>query len=76
VEQPVRTGQRRREGIEVLSGISAGDIILRQGNEGRAARIEVGAGSKDEPSALGGRREPESQPEKATQAEDSRVLAR
>jgi RND family efflux transporter MFP subunit len=38
-EQVVRTGQRREQGIVILEGITAGDVILRNGGQGRPARI-------------------------------------
>jgi RND family efflux transporter MFP subunit len=38
-EQVVRTGQRREQGIEIVEGITAGDVILRNGRLGRAARV-------------------------------------
>jgi RND family efflux transporter MFP subunit len=39
-EQIVQTGQRRPDGVEVVSGLSAGDVILRDAGLGRVARIE------------------------------------
>ena len=39
VEQEVLTGERRPRGIRILRGLAVGDVILRQGNQGRAARI-------------------------------------
>jgi len=40
VEQEVLTGQRRPEGIEILSGLVAGDVILHDGRQGGVARIK------------------------------------
>ncbi|MCB9874497.1 MAG: efflux RND transporter periplasmic adaptor subunit [Planctomycetaceae bacterium] len=39
-EQEVLTGQRRSRGIEILSGLAAGDVILNDGSQGSVARIE------------------------------------
>lgn len=39
-EQIVQTGQRRAEGVEVVSGLGSGDVILRDAGLGRAARVE------------------------------------
>lgn len=38
-EQEVLAGQRRSSGIEILSGLNAGDVILRDGSQGSVARI-------------------------------------
>ena len=48
-EQEVLTGERRPLGIKILTGLAAGDVILRHGNRGRAARIHpiVGASQDD-----------------------------
>jgi RND family efflux transporter MFP subunit len=40
-EQVVQTGQRREPSIEIVRGLSAGDLILRDGKLGRPGRIEV-----------------------------------
>lgn len=39
-EQEVLTGQRRSSGIEILSGLSPGDVILSDGSQGSVAQIE------------------------------------
>ncbi|MEX0704801.1 MAG: efflux RND transporter periplasmic adaptor subunit [Planctomycetales bacterium] len=39
-EQEVLTGLRRPSGIEILHGLSAGDVILRDGRMGRVATIK------------------------------------
>jgi RND family efflux transporter MFP subunit len=39
-EQEVLTGQRRSSGIEILSGLSPGDMILSDGSQGSVAQIE------------------------------------
>jgi RND family efflux transporter MFP subunit len=39
-EQEVRTGLRRPEGVEIVSGLNPGDRILVHADEGRIARIE------------------------------------
>lgn len=39
-EQEVLTGPRRLDGVEILNGLSAGDIILADGTQGGVARIE------------------------------------
>jgi len=39
-EQEVLAGQRRSSGIEILSGLTAGDMILSDGSQGSVARIE------------------------------------
>lgn len=38
-EQPVQTGERRDGWVEVVEGLSAGDVILVEGSLGRAARV-------------------------------------
>jgi RND family efflux transporter MFP subunit len=38
-EQEVRTGKRRPNGIEIVSGLAAGDRILRDAGLGRVARV-------------------------------------
>ena len=38
-EQVVQTGQRREGGVQITEGLAAGDTILRNGRQGRAARI-------------------------------------
>ncbi|MGE0758383.1 MAG: efflux RND transporter periplasmic adaptor subunit [Pirellulaceae bacterium] len=38
-EQVVETGQRREGAIQILKGLSPGDVILRDSRAGRAARI-------------------------------------
>jgi membrane fusion protein (multidrug efflux system) len=39
-EQTVMTGRRREEGIEIISGIAAGDAILHDASQGKIARID------------------------------------
>jgi RND family efflux transporter MFP subunit len=39
-EQVVRTGQRRDEGIQIISGLTGGESILRNAQEGRVGRVE------------------------------------
>lgn len=39
-EQVVLTGERRDGRVEIVSGISAGDVLLVDGSEGRVARVE------------------------------------
>ncbi len=39
-ELEVLIGQRRPEGVEILSGLFAGDVILRNARQGRVARIQ------------------------------------
>ncbi|MFN0197585.1 MAG: efflux RND transporter periplasmic adaptor subunit [Planctomycetaceae bacterium] len=39
-EQTVITGTRREQGIEILSGLVAGDLILIDGSKGRVAKID------------------------------------
>lgn len=39
-EQGVLTGQRRPQGIEILSGLTAGDVILADGSQGTIASIK------------------------------------
>ena len=38
-EQPVQLGRQSADQIEVLSGLSPGDLILHDGREGRVARV-------------------------------------
>ena len=38
-EQVVLTGERRPEGIQILSGLSAGDVVLVRGERGRVAEV-------------------------------------
>jgi hypothetical protein len=37
----VTTGKRRRDLIEITSGVNAGDVILWQADKGRIARIDA-----------------------------------
>jgi RND family efflux transporter MFP subunit len=39
-EQPVRTARRSDQGIEITSGLTAGDMILVDASQGQVARIE------------------------------------
>ena len=47
VEQEVLAGPRRANGIEILQGLAAGDVILSQGRGGSVARITPIAVSDD-----------------------------
>jgi hypothetical protein len=38
-EQPVQTGRRSQDRVEITRGLAAGDVILLQGSQGRVARI-------------------------------------
>jgi membrane fusion protein (multidrug efflux system) len=38
-EQPVQTGERREGWVEIVAGLSAGDVILVEGRLGREARV-------------------------------------
>lgn len=38
-EQEVLTGTRRSEGIEILEGLKAGDVILREASDGQIAKV-------------------------------------
>jgi RND family efflux transporter MFP subunit len=40
-EQTVLTGRRRDGGIEIISGLAAGDVILKDASKGRQARVEI-----------------------------------
>lgn len=51
-EQEVFTGQQRGERIEILNGLNPGDVILKNGAEGRIAKIlPVGDGEPIKPAA-------------------------
>ena len=39
-EQQILTGERRKNGIQVLQGLSEGDVILKNGDQGMLARLE------------------------------------
>jgi RND family efflux transporter MFP subunit len=58
-EQPVRTGQRRADQVEIVSGLTEGDVILRHAEPGRVARISpivrVSAEQTGEPSSHKGK---------------------
>jgi multidrug efflux pump subunit AcrA (membrane-fusion protein) len=47
-EQEVFTGQQRGDRIEILRGVSSGDVVLRNGAEGRIAKI-LPPGDEKEP---------------------------
>jgi RND family efflux transporter MFP subunit len=40
-EQPVTTGRRGHGAIEIVSGISAGALVLKQGNRGRSGPVQA-----------------------------------
>ena len=40
-EQSILTGERRAEGIEILNGLIAGDVILLHGSEGMPAQMSA-----------------------------------
>lgn len=44
-EQVVQTARRTQDGIEIAGGLAAGDVILRNASQGRAARITPPAAS-------------------------------
>lgn len=55
-EQPVLAGDRRAAGIEILQGLSAGDVILVNGVKGRPAKIEPPASSSSSESQTADRK--------------------
>lgn len=44
-EQVVQTARRTDEGIEIVGGLSAGDVILKNAHQGRIARVQAPANS-------------------------------
>ncbi len=43
IEQVVLSGERRDAGIEILQGLKAGDVILKDGSQGRIAIVRTEA---------------------------------
>jgi RND family efflux transporter MFP subunit len=54
-EQLVTTGQRREDNIEIVAGLEIGDLILRDGKQGKAGPVEpVRIGIPREPATVSG----------------------
>ncbi len=41
VEQPIEIGEKRKDRVEILSGLEPGDLVLIDGSKGRDAKVEI-----------------------------------